>query len=154
VNISSRGALFTTDRDLALGAGVEVYIKWPVLLDHSVPLCLIASGNVVRSEPGQAVLAIERYEFRTSGPLFFQRSQPRHMPVRAELARQIPSDYRIANLPTPLPLTRGPETSNTSQRRKAEINDARWERVFQEKFADPEYYSFRWLSHSSPSLDV
>jgi len=40
----------------------------------------------------------------------------------------------------------------SSRQRVAEANNAHWERIFQEKFADPEYYSFRLLRHSSPIL--
>lgn len=184
VNISSRRALFTTDRDLALDACVEMYIKWPVLLDNSVQLSLIASGTIVRIETGRAALAIEKYEFRTCVPSFFQRSQPWQMPGHAAPAQQSPSESRMAHLQVRHPGTSGAagrlecpereltgecallqrrpgrragvgrEISNGSHGRKGEINDARWERVFQEKFADPEYYSFRLLSHSSPTVDL
>lgn len=139
VNISSRSVLFTTDSDLALNAGVEVYIKWPILLENSVQIKLIASGKIIGIAPGQAELAIEKHEFRTCGPSFFQLPQPCQMPDRAERTRYSPSKSRVANLQIPHPEKPGEETSN-----------ARWERVFQEKFADPEYYRSRRLSHSSP----
>ena len=65
LNISSVGALFTTDRRLLLDTPVELYISWPVLLDEAVHLNLIARGRVVRNEPGRAALKFDRYEFRT-----------------------------------------------------------------------------------------
>jgi hypothetical protein len=134
VNISSRGILFATDRALALGARVAVYIKWPVLLHNSVQLSLIVSGRIVRVEPGRASLAIDRHEFRTCVPSFFRRSQLRLLPGR----------------PPSAPQSR--EISKSSRQRNVEVNNARWERVFQEKFADPGYYRSRALPHSSPNV--
>jgi len=133
VNIGSRVALFTTDRALALDACVELYVKWPVLLDNEVQLSLIASGTIIRIEPGRAEMAIGRYEFRTCAPSFFECSHPGRIAVCAAPAQQSPRESRMPSL----------------QKRD---DDARWERVFQEKFADPEYYSFRWLSHPSPKV--
>jgi hypothetical protein len=76
LNISSSGALFTTDRPLALKTGVELSIKWPVLLFDEVQLTLVAVGKVSRVEPGKAAIRIEKYEFRTCGTAFFE-----HAPV-------------------------------------------------------------------------
>jgi len=183
VNISSRCVLFTTDRALALNAFVEVYIKWPVLLHNSVYLSLIASGTIILVEPGQVTLAIEKYEFRTCVPSFFQCSQSWQLPGRAAPAQQTPSKFQMAPLRVPYPRTpdaddrlecpprklmgectllqRRPsrwagtrrEISKNSHQRKVEANNAYWERVFQEKFADSEYYNFRLPPHSSPKFD-
>jgi hypothetical protein len=67
INMSSTGVLFTTERRLAAGERIEVSVNWPAQLDHKCPLKLVTTGRVVRSEPGRAAIAIERYEFRTQG---------------------------------------------------------------------------------------
>ena len=65
INMSSRGVLFTTDRHLALGKKLEVSISWPAQLNSVVPLKLVASGRVIRSEQGIAAMEIQHTEFRT-----------------------------------------------------------------------------------------
>jgi PilZ domain len=183
VNISSRGALLETDRALIMDAPVAVYIKWPILLHNSVQLSLIVSGTIIRIEPGRVALTIEKYEFRTCVRAFFQHTRlvavSGPCAARATGSRRIPdrpiastastdaSSRRLARRPAAklvrerplliaLPSGRpgiAPEISGNSHRRKSELDNARWERVFQEKFADPGYYSSRLLSHSSPTAD-
>ena len=145
VNISSRGVLLNTDGALILQARIELYIKWPVLLDNSTGLSLIVSGIVVRIEQRRAVVAIENHEFRTCvRPLLerFPKTQRANGPLqypRLKLTRQWASpagvDHEFGNI----------------QRRKNERNEARWEGVFEAKFANPAYYDFRLPSHSSPN---
>jgi hypothetical protein len=65
IELSSAGLSFTAERPLSIGQKVDISIDWPVLLDGSVPLQLIMSGNVVRSDGSAVALKIERYEFRT-----------------------------------------------------------------------------------------
>jgi hypothetical protein len=65
INMSSNGVLFTTDRFLIPGRRVEVAINWPVQLNASVPLKLVARGRIVRCEQGKAAIEIQQYEFRT-----------------------------------------------------------------------------------------
>jgi hypothetical protein len=72
VNISSSGALFTTERALPLRMGVELCIHWPALLLEAVHLNLVAKGPIVRVEPGRAALRILKYEFRTSSSSFLR----------------------------------------------------------------------------------
>jgi c-di-GMP-binding flagellar brake protein YcgR len=67
INMSSNGVLFTTERTLVPGERVEVAVNWPAHLDNKCPLKLVTTGRVVRSEPGVAAIAIDRYEFRTQG---------------------------------------------------------------------------------------
>jgi hypothetical protein len=180
VNISSSRALFTTERELALDSCVVLYIKWPVLLHDSVQLSLIASGKIIGAQPGRATLAIERYEFRTCVRSFFQRPEPWPLPDCAAPLQQFPSESQMPQLQVALlaagwpecpqrkftgertlletrPATRagnGHEISKTSRQTKVEVNNARWERIFQEKFADPEYYRTRFLPHSSPTSNL
>jgi hypothetical protein len=77
VNISSSGVLFTTQKPLKVDVAAELSIKWPVMLDDAVQLNLVAAGMIVRGEAGKAALMIEKYEFRTCGPTFFDRESER-----------------------------------------------------------------------------
>lgn len=67
LNIGSGGILFTTEEKLPTGRQVEISVNWPARLDGTCALKFVAVGRVVRSEPGQAAVRIERYEFRTRG---------------------------------------------------------------------------------------
>ncbi len=148
-SIGSKGALFTTDRALALNACVELNIKWPVLLHDSVQLRLIACGTIVRTEPGRAELAIGKYEFRTCAPAFFERLQSWQLPNRTAPGAGWPE--------FPQPVVAGGHSgramSKNRSRPEVEGDDARWERVFKQKFDVPEYYGSRWPPHSSPTVD-
>jgi hypothetical protein len=99
------------------------------------------------------VIAIEKYEFRTCSASFFHRSQPSLLPVQLACAQPSPSRFRtlVHRRPDRRAGTAVPMLKSSRQR-VAEANNAHWERIFQEKFADPEYYSFRLLRHSSPIL--
>jgi hypothetical protein len=65
IELSSAGLSFTAERPLSIGQNVDVSIDWPALRDGGVPLQLIMSGNVVRSDGSVVALKIERHEFRT-----------------------------------------------------------------------------------------
>jgi hypothetical protein len=65
LDISSNGVRFTTQAAIPAGARLQVSVAWPVQLDGGCPLKLVALGRVVRSEPNEAAIAIEKYEFRT-----------------------------------------------------------------------------------------
>ena len=67
LNMSSTGVLFTTESLLLPGRKLEVAISWPAHLENKCALKLVARGRVVRSEPGQAAIEIQQYEFRTQG---------------------------------------------------------------------------------------
>jgi hypothetical protein len=67
LNISSEGILFTTEDMLPVGRTVELSVNWPARLDGTCALKFVALGRVVRSEATQAVVRIERYQFRTRG---------------------------------------------------------------------------------------
>jgi hypothetical protein len=72
MNISSGGVWFSTENMLTSGMPVELSMSWPVLLNDSCPMKLMIYGCVVRSNGMGAAVAIERYEFRTSGSRTFQ----------------------------------------------------------------------------------
>jgi hypothetical protein len=65
VNMSSRGILFLTDTRLHVGKRLELAVSWPARLNATCPIKLVAIGCVVRSSFEEAVIEIERYEFRT-----------------------------------------------------------------------------------------
>ena len=65
LNMGSGGLLFTTEEKLPLGRTVEISVNWPARLDGTCPLKFVAVGRVVRTEPRQAAVRIERYEFKT-----------------------------------------------------------------------------------------
>ena len=67
LNISGKGALFTTESNLSEGELVELAVSWPALLNGSLPLKLVAQGRLVRAEEKRAAISIERYEFKTCG---------------------------------------------------------------------------------------
>jgi len=66
LDISSRGALFTTSARLSPGQRVELQVRWPVMLDGEVPLNLVVLGRIVRAEQGRAAIRIRCHEFRTA----------------------------------------------------------------------------------------
>jgi hypothetical protein len=77
LNMSSSGALFTTQHRLPKDSEVELCVRWPVLLLDAAHLMLVAAGRIVREETGRAALRIQRYEFRTCSPTFFEGA-PEH----------------------------------------------------------------------------
>lgn len=67
LNMSRSGVLFTTESALLEGQRIELAVSWPVLLDDVLPLKLVASGRLVRSEGMRAAMSIQKYEFKTRG---------------------------------------------------------------------------------------
>src|ERR1700684_4050990 len=65
LNLSSGGVAFVTDKELPVGAFIEVSIAWPALLENRCPLQLIGFGRVLRSAAGKVATTIEQYECRT-----------------------------------------------------------------------------------------
>jgi hypothetical protein len=65
VDMGSGGIRFVTERELPVGAFIELSISWPVLLDHNCPMRLNVFGRVVRNEPGKCACTVDKYEFRT-----------------------------------------------------------------------------------------
>jgi hypothetical protein len=84
MNISSGGVWFSTENMLTSGMPVELSMSWPVLLNDSCPMKLMIYGCVVRSNEKGAAVAIERYEFRTTGSRTFQT--PAAAPVELRLS--------------------------------------------------------------------
>jgi len=67
LNMSSGGLLVSSPDEVSTGSKLEVNVEWPLLLNGSVPLQLVAHGKVVRC--GSSTFAIEfaQYQFRTMG---------------------------------------------------------------------------------------
>ena len=72
LDLSSGGIAFSTSTPLKIGSYLELSISWPVLLNQSCPLKLVASGRVVRSDQRCTAISLDRYEFRTTGAKTFQ----------------------------------------------------------------------------------
>lgn len=66
VNMSSRGVLFRPETPLEHGKPVILEISWPVLLNDSRQLKLVARGHIVWSDTDLAAMKIETWEFRTT----------------------------------------------------------------------------------------
>ena len=67
VNISSSGTLFTTVEDLAPGTKVELSISWPLKMNDTVSMNLVAGATIVRVDGRKAAARFETHEFRLAG---------------------------------------------------------------------------------------
>ncbi|MGC9946697.1 MAG: hypothetical protein ABSF64_10055 [Bryobacteraceae bacterium] len=67
LEISSREVRFTTQQPLKRGQKMRLAMDWPAMLGNTCRMKLEISGWIVDSEPGEAAVKIERYEFRTRG---------------------------------------------------------------------------------------
>jgi hypothetical protein len=65
INIGSGGVAFSAAQELPPGGFIELSISWPVLLDETCPMRLIAFGRVLRCVEGKVACTIDKYEFRT-----------------------------------------------------------------------------------------
>jgi hypothetical protein len=65
VDVGSSGARFVADRNLAVGRSVEIAIDWPMRLDGSIPLRLIATGVVIRTCGTETAMKFDRHVFKT-----------------------------------------------------------------------------------------
>jgi len=67
LEIGSREIRFTTQHPLKPGQKMRLAVDWPALLDETCRMKLEIFGWIVESEPAEAAVKIERYEFRTRG---------------------------------------------------------------------------------------
>jgi hypothetical protein len=67
LEISSREVRFTTQQPLKRGQKMRLAMDWPAMLDNTCHMKLEISGWIIDSDPGEAAVKIERYEFRTRG---------------------------------------------------------------------------------------
>jgi hypothetical protein len=85
LDLSSGGIAFTSSAPLKIGSYLELSVSWPVMLNQSCSLKLVASGRVVRSDEYRTAISLDRYEFRTTGTKAFQSTaaqQPLAMAFR------------------------------------------------------------------------
>jgi len=80
INLSSTGILFTADQPLTRQHRLELSIDWPVPLEKTCRLKLVALGRVVRVVGRQVAIAIEKHELRTQGSTFSARAPDRNVP--------------------------------------------------------------------------
>lgn len=64
LNISSSGALLTTEHQLDPGTRIELSINWPMQLNESASLKLVVDAAVVRVDEGRAAVRFVSHEFR------------------------------------------------------------------------------------------
>jgi hypothetical protein len=76
-SISSAGVVFSTDRNLAPGAFVQLFISWPALLDGNCLMRFIVFGRVLDCGDGHCACTIDRHEFRTQARGADAASPPR-----------------------------------------------------------------------------
>jgi hypothetical protein len=62
LNISSSGALFTTEQELPLGSRIKLVISWPMQLNDNLGLKLVADAVVVRADEGKAAVRFQSHE--------------------------------------------------------------------------------------------
>lgn len=67
LNMSSAGLLVWAEHGVSEGARMEVNIEWPLMLDGTVPLQLVAVGKVVRCAESVFAVSFAQYQFRTMG---------------------------------------------------------------------------------------
>ena len=65
VNISSGGILIAAADSPTLGTLIRASVDWPILLDARVPLQIVITGKVTRSDPSGFALAAQQYRFHT-----------------------------------------------------------------------------------------
>jgi hypothetical protein len=81
VNASSGGLLIASPRSISTGTRLQLMIAWPSRLDGRIPLQLVATGVVLRSEESRFAVTLTGYEFRTRK--WAPASQPRHLVLTA-----------------------------------------------------------------------
>ena len=67
LNMSSGGLLVSAQQEVSAGLRLEVNVEWPLLLDGTVPLQLVAHGKVVRCGDSMFAISFAQYQFRTMG---------------------------------------------------------------------------------------
>jgi len=65
LNMSSGGLLVSAEQEMPAGLRLEVNVEWPLLLNGTVPLQLVAHGKVVRGAGSEFAISFAQYQFRT-----------------------------------------------------------------------------------------
>jgi PilZ domain len=88
LNMSSGGLLVSAEHELPAGLRLEVNVEWPLLLNGTVPLQLVAHGKVVRGGGAEFAVSFAQYQFRTMGRVLkangvFESDPLEHLAKRA-----------------------------------------------------------------------
>ena len=67
LNMSSGGLLLHAEHEMPAGLRLELNVEWPLLLNGTVPLQLVAHGKVVRGRGSEFAVSFVQYQFRTMG---------------------------------------------------------------------------------------
>jgi hypothetical protein len=67
LNMSSGGLLVSAEEEVRAGQRLEVNVEWPLMLNGTVPLQLVAHGKVVRCGGSVFAISFVQYQFRTMG---------------------------------------------------------------------------------------
>jgi hypothetical protein len=67
LNMSSGGLLVSGEQEVRAGQRLEVNVEWPLMLNGTVPLQLVAHGKVVRCGDSLFAVSFAQYQFRTMG---------------------------------------------------------------------------------------
>ena len=67
LNMSSSGLLVFAEQEVRAGLRLEVNVEWPLMLNGTVPLQLVANGKVVRCGGSMFAISFAQYQFRTMG---------------------------------------------------------------------------------------
>jgi hypothetical protein len=65
--MSSGGLLVSAEQEVRAGLRLEVNVEWPLMLNGTVPLQLVAHGKVVRCGGSMFAVSFAQYQFRTMG---------------------------------------------------------------------------------------
>lgn len=66
LNISRRGVLFQTERDLKVGRKIELVVRMGAALGDGPDVNLMVQGVTVRSQDGNVAVAIKKYKLRSA----------------------------------------------------------------------------------------
>lgn len=64
-DLSAEGLSFRADRDLPVGAEVELRIDWPLKINGAPGLCAVIFGRIIRCNENEIAVAILQSEFQT-----------------------------------------------------------------------------------------
>ena len=73
INVSSRGVLLQTKREMPDQGRIRLLLNWPVLLDGNCPIKLVMWGRIVRNDDNGVAIRFNRHEFRTVAKRPIQR---------------------------------------------------------------------------------
>ena len=73
INISTGGVLLDLKDSVPGTSSIELSIKWPFLLDGSIPLKLMMRGNIVRVDGNSIAVETAEHEFHTAGPYLLKK---------------------------------------------------------------------------------